>query len=252
MSKKEFEGKVSLVTGAGSGIGEACALQLAEAGSKVIVADLNMAGARRVVDAIATRGGDASAFEVDVSDPGAVKAMVEYTVDTYGGLDCAVNNAGIGGPLKPLADYEIAEWKHVLDVDLNSVFYCMKYEIQTMLAAGSGSIVNMSSILGTNGFANAPAYVASKHALVGMTKNAGIEYSAKGIRVNAVGPAFIKTPLIDDSLDAATQELLVGKHPIGRLGRPEEVAALVLFLLSDKASFITGSYHLVDGAYAAQ
>lgn len=249
---KEFEGKVSLVTGAGSGIGEACALQLAEAGSKVVVADMNMAGARRVADLIAAKGGNAAAFEMDVSDAGAVKAMVEFAVASYGGLDCAVNNAGIGGPMKPLADYEIEEWKHVLDVDLNSVFYCMKYQIPAMLARGGGSIVNMSSILGTNGFANAPAYVASKHALVGMTKNAGIEYSAQGVRVNAVGPAFIKTPLIDNALDAETQDFLVSKHPIGRLGRPEEVAALVVFLLSDNASFITGSYHLVDGAYAAQ
>lgn len=248
----EFQGKTVLVTGAGSGIGEACAVQLAEAGANVIVADINEAEAERVASAIRASSGAATAFKVDVSDPVAVKAMIDFSVATYGGLNGAVNNAGIGGPLKPLADYEIEEWKHVLDVDLNSVFYCMKYEIPEMLKAGGGAIVNMSSILGTNGFANAPAYVASKHAMVGMTKNAGIEYSAKGIRVNAVGPGFIKTPLIDNSLDAATQEFLVGKHPIGRLGRPEEVANLVLFLLSDKASFITGSYHLVDGAYAAQ
>lgn len=248
----EFQGKTVLVTGAGSGIGEACAVQLAEAGANVIVADINEAEAERVASAIRASSGAATAFKVDVSDPVAVKAMIDFSVATYGGLNGAVNNAGIGGPLKPLADYEIEEWKHVLDVDLNSVFYCMKYEIPEMLKAGGGAIVNMSSILGTNGFANAPAYVASKHAMVGMTKNAGIEYSAQGIRVNAVGPGFIKTPLIDNSLDAATQEFLVGKHPIGRLGRPEEVANLVLFLLSDKASFITGSYHLVDGAYAAQ
>jgi NAD(P)-dependent dehydrogenase (short-subunit alcohol dehydrogenase family) len=249
---KEFQGKTVLVTGAGSGIGEACAVQLAEASANVIVADMNEAEAERVVAAIRASNGAATAFKVDVSDPVAVKAMIDFSVATYGGLDGAVNNAGIGGPLKPLADYEIDEWKHVLDVDLNSVFYCMKYEIPEMLKAGAGAIVNMSSILGTNGFANAPAYVASKHAMVGMTKNAGIEYSAQGIRVNAVGPGFIKTPLIDNALDAATQQFLVGKHPIGRLGRPEEVANLVLFLLSDKASFITGSYHLVDGAYAAQ
>lgn len=248
----EFQGKTVLVTGAGSGIGEACAVQLAEAGANVIVADMNETEAERVVSAIRASSGAATAFKVDVSDPVAVKAMIDFSVATYGGLHGAVNNAGIGGPLKPLADYGIEEWKHVLDVDLNSVFYCMKYEIPEMLKAGGGAIVNMSSILGTNGFANAPAYVASKHAMVGMSKNAGIEYSAQGIRVNAVGPGFIKTPLIDNSLDAATQEFLVGKHPIGRLGRPEEVANLVLFLLSDKASFITGSYHLVDGAYAAQ
>jgi NAD(P)-dependent dehydrogenase (short-subunit alcohol dehydrogenase family) len=249
---KQFEGKSIIVTGAGSGIGEACALQLAEAGGKVVVADMNIDGADRVVSAITAAGGQATAYKIDVSDPAAVSAMVDFTVATYGRLDGAVNNAGIGGPLKPLADYEIDEWKHVLDVDLNSVFYCMKYEITAMLKTGGGAIVNMSSILGSNGFAGAPAYVASKHALVGMTKNAGIEYSAHGIRVNAVGPGFIKTPLIDNALDAATQEFLVSKHPIGRLGRAEEVANLTLFLLSDKASFITGSYHLVDGAYAAQ
>ncbi|MFM2280137.1 MAG: hypothetical protein RLZZ444_2368 [Pseudomonadota bacterium] len=249
---REFEGKVVIVTGAGSGIGEACAKQLAEAGAKVLAADMNVEGAERVVADIQAKGGEALPYKIDVSDPAAVGAMVAYAVTTYGKLDGAVNNAGIGGPLKPIADYEIDEWKHVIDVDLHSVFYCMKYEIQAMLKNGGGSIVNMSSILGTNGFAGAPAYVASKHALVGMTKNAGIEYSAHGVRVNAVGPAFIKTPLIDNALDDATQEFLVTKHPIGRLGRPEEVANLVLFLLSDKASFITGSYHLVDGAYAAQ
>jgi NAD(P)-dependent dehydrogenase (short-subunit alcohol dehydrogenase family) len=249
---KEFSEKVVIVTGGGSGIGEACSFDLAELGATVVVADLHKDAAEKVAAAIRAQGGRASAFQIDVANPGEVKAMVDFAVSTYGSLYGAVNNAGIGGPLKPIADYEVDEWRHVIDVDLNSVFYCMKYEILAMLAAGGGAIVNMSSILGTNGFANAPAYVASKHALVGLTKNAGIEYAAKGIRVNAVGPAFIKTPMVMDSLDAATLDFLVTRHPIGRLGEPKEVAALVTFLLSPRASFITGSYHLVDGAYAAQ
>ncbi|MHB0951176.1 MAG: SDR family NAD(P)-dependent oxidoreductase [Allorhizobium sp.] len=249
---KEFEGKVALVTGAGSGIGAACASQLAEQGAKVVAADMNLDGAQKVVDAIKAAGGTASVFKIDVSDPEAVKAMIDFTVKTYGALDCAINNAGIGGPLKPIAEYEIDEWKHVIDVNQNSVFYCMKYEIEAMLQKGKGSIVNMSSILGTNGIGAAPAYVSAKHALVGMTKSAAIAYSALGVRVNAVGPGYIRTPLVENSLDAESIAGLVGLHPIGRLGTSEEVANLTLFLLSDRASFITGSYHLVDGGYAAQ
>ena len=249
---REFDGKIALVTGGGSGIGAACAVQLAEQGAKVVVADMNLDGAQAVVQRIKASGGDAAAFKIDVSDAVAVKAMIDFTVKTFGGLDCAVNNAGIGGPLKPIADYEIDEWKHVIDVNQNSVFYCMKYELEVMLPKGRGSIVNMSSILGTNGHGAAPAYVAAKHALIGMTKSAGIAYSAQGIRVNAVGPGYIRTPLVEDSLDAEAMAALVGLHPIGRLGSSEEVANLTLFLLSDRASFITGSYHLVDGGYAAQ
>lgn len=249
---QEFSDKVVIITGAGSGIGEACAHDLAALGATIVAADLHKDAVERVAAVIQADGGKAAAFAVDVADPAQVRGMVDFAVASFGSLYGAVNNAGIGGPLKPIADYEIDEWRHVLDVDLHSVFYCMKYEIPAMLAAGGGAIVNMSSILGTNGFANSPAYVASKHALVGMTKNAGIEYSAKGIRVNAVGPGFIKTPMVEESLDAATLDYLVSRHPIGRLGEPKEVAALVTFLLSPRASFITGSYHLVDGAYAAQ
>lgn len=249
---REFENKVALVTGAGSGIGAACATQLAEQGARVVVADMNMDGAKQVVDRIRDAGGEAVPVQIDVSDPAAVKAMVDLAVNTYGGLDCAINNAGIGGPLKPVAEYEIDEWKHVIDVNQNSVFYCMKYELGPMLAKGKGAIVNMSSILGTNGIATAPAYVSAKHALVGLTKSAAIAYSAMGVRVNAVGPGYIRTPLVENSIDEEGLNALVGLHPIGRLGTSEEVANLALFLLSDRASFITGSYHLVDGAYAAQ
>ena len=249
---REFDNKVALVTGAGSGIGAACALQLAGQGARVVVADMNMDGAREIVERIVQAGGQAVAHQIDVTDPAAVKAMVDFTVATYGGLDCAVNNAGIGGPLKPLADYEVDEWQRVIDVNQNSVFYCMKYELGPMLEKGKGSIVNMSSILGTNGIPTAPAYVASKHALIGMTKSAAIAYSALGVRINAVGPGYIRTPLVENSMDEEGLNALVGLHPIGRLGTSEEVANLTLFLLSERASFITGSYHLVDGAYAAQ
>lgn len=249
---RDFDGKTVIVTGAGSGIGKACATELAGRGANVIVADLNREHADAVAGQIVANAGKAAAFALDVGAPDAVKAMVDFAVSTYGGLHGAINNAGIGGPLKPLADYEPDEWKMVLDVNLNGVFYCMKYEIPAMLESGGGSIVNMSSILGTNGFSGASAYVATKHALVGMTKTAAIEYSAKGVRINAVGPGFIRTPLVEGSLDEDALAGIAALHPIGRLGAPEEVAALTLFLLSDRASFITGSYHLVDGAYAAQ
>jgi NAD(P)-dependent dehydrogenase (short-subunit alcohol dehydrogenase family) len=249
---KEFTNKVIIVTGAGSGIGEACATDLAEGGAKVVVADLHADTAERVAAQITAKGGQARAFAGDVADPAKVKSMVDFTISTYGSLYGAVNNAGIGGPSKATADYDIEAWKKVIEIDLNSVFYCLKYEIEALLGQGGGAIVNMASILGTNGFANSPAYVAAKHAVVGLTKNAGIEYATKGIRVNAVGPAFIKTPLVETSLTAEARQALVDKHPIGRLGEPHEVAGLVTFLLSERASFITGSYHLADGGYAAQ
>ena len=169
----------------------------------------------------------------------------------YGGLNLAVNNAGIGGASRDTADYPLEEWHRVLGVNLHGVFYSMKYEIAAMLAGGGGAIVNMASILGSNGWAGAAAYVAAKHALVGMTKSAALEYSARGLRINAVGPGFIDTPLLQ-SMDERAHAGLVALHPAGRLGTAEEVAALTCFLLSDKASFITGSYHLVDGGYSAR
>lgn len=249
---RDFQDKSIIVTGAGSGIGEATARLLAERGAKVMVADLNADHAAAVARAIEEAGGVARSLAIDVTDVDAVHAMVEDTVAAFGSLDGAVNNAGIGGESQPVGDYSLESWRRVIEVNLNSVFYCMQAELKAMERQGAGAIVNMASILGTNGFANSSAYVAAKHGVVGLTKSAALEYSAKGIRINSVGPGFIKTPLIDANLDEETQEFLVGKHPIGRLGRSEEVAAITAFLLSDAASFITGSYHLVDGGYSAQ
>lgn len=248
---KEFEGKVALVTGAASGIGAACALQLAASGTAVVVADLDEEGAKKVVAEIEAKGGKAAPFRIDVSVPEEVAAMVAFAKKTFGALHLAVNNAGIGGPSAPVAEYPLDGWRKVIDINLMSVFYCMHYEIPAMLEAGGGAIVNMSSILGTQGFANSSAYVAAKHGVVGLTKTAAMEYATKNIRVTAVGPGFIETPLVTNNIDPEALKQITALHPVARLGKPEEVAALTCFLLSDKASFITGSYHLVDGAYTA-
>jgi NAD(P)-dependent dehydrogenase (short-subunit alcohol dehydrogenase family) len=247
-----FETKVALITGGASGIGEAVALQLGREGAKVVVADMDASGAERVARSIKQAGGHASPFEINVADALEVEAMVSFAERTYGALHLAVNNAGIGGPSALTGDYPLDGWQKVIDVNLNSVFFCTKYEIAALLRAGGGAIVNMASILGSVGFANSSAYVAAKHGVLGLTKAAALEYAAKGIRINSVGPGFIDTPLLSKNLDAATLGAIAAMHPVGRLGRSEEVSALTCFLLSDEASFITGSYHLADGGYTAQ
>src|SRR5688572_2014927 len=251
MAQHDYTGKVALVTGAGSGIGESCAVTLARSGAKVVVADYDEDGGNRVAEAIQAENLAATFVQVDVAKPDEIEAMVTATVETYGGLHVAVNNAGIGGAQALTAEYPTDSWQQVIDVNLTGVFYCMRYEIPAMLDSGGGSIVNMASILGSVGFATSSAYVAAKHGVVGLTKTAAIEYSAQGIRVNSVGPGFINTPLVADSLDAETLTALTGMHPIGRLGEPQEVADLVAFLGSDEASFCTGGYYLADGAYTA-
>lgn len=249
---RDFTGKVALVTGAGSGIGEAIAVALAARGAQVVVSDISAENAERVVAAIGQAKGTASANVADVSDPAAVEAMVQFAVRTYGGLDVAVNNAGIGGPLASTGDYPPDGWRKVIDINLNGVFYGMRYQIPAMLARGRGAIINMASILGMVGTAGSPAYVAAKHGVVGLTKAAALEYATQNIRINSVGPGYIETPLVTGSLDEATLQALRGMHAMQRLGTSEEVAALVVFLASDAASFITGSYHVVDGGYTAR
>jgi NAD(P)-dependent dehydrogenase (short-subunit alcohol dehydrogenase family) len=246
---KQLEGKVALVTGAGSGIGEAVALVLAREGSKVVLTDVDMAGCERVAGAVKATGAEAITVRNDVSMASECEAAVSAALKAFGRLDIAVNNAGIGGPAALTGDYPQDGWHQVINVNLNGVFYGMRYQIPAMLKSGGGSIVNIASILGQVGFATASAYVAAKHGVVGLSKNAAMEYAAQGIRVNSVGPGFIRTPLLTKHL---TEEQLTGiaaLHPIGRLGTSEEVAELVLWLASDKASFVTGAYYAVDGGY---
>lgn len=248
----DFKGKVALVTGGASGIGEACVLTFARGGANVLVVDLNAELGEKVVTAAKQAGGDARFVRADVSDPSSVEQMVETALQSFGRLDIAVNNAGIGGESNPTGDYSIESWQKVIGINLNGVFYCMRYEIPAMLRHGSGAIINMASILGTVGFATSSAYVAAKHGVVGLTKSAALEYSKQGLRINSVGPGFIKTPLLASSLDEQTQAYLSGLHATGRMGEAQEVAALVAFLASDDASFLTGGYYLVDGGYTAQ
>ena len=248
-----LNGKVAIVTGASSGIGRAVALLYAKNGAKVVVSDVNNAGGAETVNFIQKAGGQAVYCHADVSNAGDCEKLVDFTTKKYGRLDLACNNAGIGGESNPTGVYSIEGWEKVIGINLSGVFYCMHYEIPAMLKNGGGAIVNMASILGQVAFASAPAYVAAKHGVVGLTRTAAVEYAKEGIRINSVGPAFINTPMIS-GLDSNpdVHNMLVGLHPIGRLGQPEEVAELVLWLSTDKASFVTGSYYPVDGGYLAQ
>lgn len=248
-----LQGKVALVTGAASGIGREIALAYARAGAKVVVSDTNAAGSEETVQLVRAAGGEARFIAADVSRPQECQALADGTVAAFGRLDIACNNAGIGGEQAPTGDYPVDGWDKVIAINLSGVFYCMKYQLPHLLAAGGGAIVNVASILGAVGFANSPAYVAAKHGVLGLTRTAAVEYGPRGVRVNAIGPGFIRTPMIAGlEADPAVEQLLVSLHPIGRLGEASEVAQLALWLSSPAASFVTGSYFPVDGGYLAR
>lgn len=248
----ELEGKIAIVTGGSSGIGEHTAKLFCRQGAKVIVSDIDEEGGHRVVSEIENESGEANFIKADISKPEDSEKTVKLALEKYGKLDIAVNNAGVSGPQSKIGETEIAEWQKVIEINLNGVFYGMRYQIPAMQKNGKGSIINMSSILGQVGFAMSAGYVAAKHGILGLTKNGALEYAAEGIRINAVGPGFIKTPLIDNNLPEEQQEQLAQLHPIGRLGKPDEVAELCLWLAGDKSTFANGAYYPVDGGYLSQ
>jgi NAD(P)-dependent dehydrogenase (short-subunit alcohol dehydrogenase family) len=221
-------------------------------GAKLVVTDIDEKGGNETVAEIKAAGGDAFFLKSDTSLPDDSKNAVDHAVQQFGGLHIAVNNAGIGGPLMPTGDYPIDGWDKVIGINLSGVFYGMRYQIPAMLASGGGSIVNVASILGKVGSAGSPAYVAAKHGVIGLTEAAALEYAKLKIRINSIGPGYIVTPLLTNALSADVMKSLETLHPMGRLGTSEEVAELALWLNSDKASFVTGSYYNVDGGYLAQ
>ncbi|MHB8670793.1 MAG: SDR family oxidoreductase [Acidimicrobiales bacterium] len=244
-----MDGRVALVTGAGSGIGAASAQAFARQGARVVVSDVDREGAETTAEMIRSGGGEATVVVADVTRSEEVAALVDRTLSTHGRLDAAHNNAGVTGPAGSLADYLEADWDRVLEVNLKSVFLCLRAEIPAMLAAGRGAIVNTASGAGLVGFPGLPAYVASKHGVVGLTKSAALEYAKAGIRINAVCPGSTRTPMLEGFMggDAGIERMLASGAPLGRLGRPEEIAEAVVWLCSDAASFVVGLALPVDG-----
>lgn len=245
-------GKVAIITGAASGIGASTAILFAKEGAKVVLTDINESEGQDVTNKIKSSGGEAVFLKADAGIADDAQKTVQLALDTYGKLDIAINNAGISGYMGPIADFPVEAWQKVIDVNLSGVFYGLKYQIPAIEnTSGMGSIINVSSIMGAIAGPYAAAYVASKHGVVGLTKVAALESSAKGIRVNSVGPGYVETPILsavpDEMIKAAAS-----LHPIGRIGQPEEVAELLLWLASDKSSFVTGSYYPIDGGYMAQ
>lgn len=250
-----FSGRTALITGGGMGIGQATALAFAKDGANVVVSDVAVAEGTATADRIVREGGKAIFVKSDVSSPQDAEATVRKAVEEFGRLDIAFNNAGIGGPKALTADCSLEEWNKTLAVNLTGVWLGMKYQIVQMLKQGGGAIVNNASILGTVGFATASAYVAAKHGVIGLTKTAAIEYATKGIRVNSVCPGFVVTPLLEKAgitSNAEVSTMIANLHAMKRMGTVEEIAAAVLWLASDDASFVTGHALLVDGGYVIQ
>lgn len=250
---EQFVGKVVLVTGGSLGIGQAAALAFAAAGAQVVIAARRVDEGEAVVECIKQAGGAASFVQTDVSKSAAVQALIEQIIERYGQLDCAFNNAGVAGAGVPTHEHSEEAWDQIVDINLKGVWLCMKYELAQMIKQGKGAIVNNSSVLGFSGLGSA-AYAASKHGIVGLTRTAALEYVKQGIRVNAVCPGVIDTPMIDARLAHNPQGIdrYLAAQPIGRLGRSEEVAQAVLWLCSDAASFVTGHAMAIDGGFLAQ
>ena len=248
------ENKVALVTGSGSGIGRASALTFAREGAKVVVADVSVNGGEETVQMIKKAGSEAIFVKTDISKANEVNALINAAVETYGRLDCVHNNAGIEGVSAPMADYPDEEWDRVIDINLRGVWLCMKAEIRQMLKQGGGAIVNTASTLGVVGIQGISAYVASKSGVVGLTKAAALDYATSGIRINAVMPGVIRTPMMDRQMGEnahLAEQQYIALEPIGRLGRPEEIAEAVVWMCSDAASFVLGHAMAVDGGYLA-